>query len=313
MAANALRRTTFVSSASAAVVAVVRDGGRGLEPGGDDLLLLLLALALALRLGAAGVGEAKLVLGRGIAAELHGRERGFVHDVGGGVALPHHRRDRRLLLSLGLLVVVDGHLVDGLLGLGLGRVGVGVAALRRRLRLVAGLAPAALAGAAAVGTLVAGGRATRRDEGKEGDGCGQTPRVSRDASLAPRTPRVKENACFPRVKRRRRAPATRRGAAPERRGAGRTRAPPRDVVCRIGGRGAFRFGRAIRWETAGNAPSAGAVRAVARATFAFAGLAAIGVAGTGAAALGADDLALELARRAGRAGTAGALSTAGGA
>ena len=123
----------------------------------------------------------------------------------------------------------------------------------------------------------------------------------------------KENACFPRVKRRRRAPATRRGAAPERRGAGRTRAPPRDVVCRIGGRGAFRFGRAIRWETAGNAPSAGAVRAVARATFAFAGLAAIGVAGTGAAALGAAPHPLELARRAGRAGTAGALSTAGGA
>ena len=49
----------------------------------------------------------------------------------------------------------------------------------------------------------------------------------------------KENACFPRAKRRRRAPATRRGAAPERRGAGRTRAPPRDVVCRIGGRGAL--------------------------------------------------------------------------
>ena len=114
----------------------------------------------------------------------------------------------------------------------------------------------------------------------------------------------KENACFPRVKRRRRAPATRRGAAPERRGAGRTRAPPRDVVCRIGGRGAFRFGRAIRWETAGNAPSAGAVRAVARATFAFAGLAAIGVAGTGAAALahgptgGAAAPTARLARRA---------------
>ena len=141
-------------AASAAVVAVVRDGGRGLESGGDDLLLLVFALALALRLGGA-VGEAKLVLRRGVAAELHGGERGLVHHLGGGVALLHHRRDRRLLLSLGLLEVVDGHLVDGLLGLGLGRVGVGVAALRRRLRLVAGLAPAALAGAAAVGTLVA--------------------------------------------------------------------------------------------------------------------------------------------------------------
>jgi len=112
-------------------------------------------------------------------------------------------------------------------------------------------------------------------------------------------------------------PETRAGDAPRRRGraarAGRTRASPRDVAFRIGGRVAFRFVRAIRRETAGNAPSAGAVRAVARATVAFAGLAAIGVAGTAAAALGADDLALELARRAGLAGTAGALSTAGGA
>mmetsp|Transcript_11254 Transcript_11254/g.48037 ORF Transcript_11254/g.48037 Transcript_11254/m.48037 type:complete len:546 (+) Transcript_11254:525-2162(+) len=143
---------------------------------------------------------------------LHQRGLGVLRLLGQTDARFRGRRIRVVFFVVGILeIVVTG--VTGI-GLGLGRVGVGVAGVRGRLRLVAGLAPAALAGAAAVGTLVA---------------------------------------------------------------------------------------------------SAGAVRAVARATVAFAGLAAIGVAGTAAAALGADDLALELARRAGLAGTAGALSTAGGA
>ena len=56
----------------------------------------------------------------------------------------------------------------------------------------------------------------------------------------------KENACFPRVKRRRRAPATRRGAAPERRGAGRTRARRLGTSC-VASAGAAHFGSDARY------------------------------------------------------------------
>ena len=92
----------------------------------------------------------------GLGREGHGREGRLVDRLRLGLALLGEGGGNGSLLgSLLLLVVVDGHLVVGLLGLGLGGVGAVLVGLLGSLGLVAGLAPAALAGATAVGALVA--------------------------------------------------------------------------------------------------------------------------------------------------------------
>jgi len=146
--ASALAAAAAATGAGGAVL-----GGRGgggleaeLELGG----LLGLALALALSLGTGAV-EGELVDVLGLGGERHGGEGGGVNLLGGG-ALGHGGVEGSLLRSLGSLEVLDGDLVVGLLGLGLG---LGFVALLGGVELVAGLAPAALAGAAAVGALVA--------------------------------------------------------------------------------------------------------------------------------------------------------------
>mmetsp|Transcript_4092 Transcript_4092/g.18556 ORF Transcript_4092/g.18556 Transcript_4092/m.18556 type:complete len:244 (-) Transcript_4092:917-1648(-) len=143
--------STASSGAGACGAVLGGGGGRGLEAELDlGSLLGRLALALALRLGSRPV-EGELVDVLVLGGEGHGGEGGGVNLLGLG-ALGHGGVDGSLLGSLGSLEVLDGDLVVGLLGLGLG---FGFVALLGGVELVAGLAPAALAGAAAVGALVA--------------------------------------------------------------------------------------------------------------------------------------------------------------
>ena len=115
-------------------------------------LLFLLGFFLGLHVEAGFHGE--LVRVSLAFADLQPGKRGVVHDLRHGVTLLHQNGERGFLLSLGLLVVVDGDLVHD--GFGLGGGGVEV---DRRVRagagLVTGNAPVAFAGAAAVCAFVA--------------------------------------------------------------------------------------------------------------------------------------------------------------